>query len=313
MGEQATEDATGGEGRATEASGEASQIPGTPDRSFATRSFGERAAIVMAGIIGNVLLAAVLFSIAHGIGVATVVEGDETGFRNVAVTIVSVAPGSPAAEGGLKSGDNIVRIVDARGERLDPVRRVEEVQEFIQAHRGEPLGLSIERAKSTEELTVLPRLNAPEGEGALGIAMVRTGIRSYPWYEAVIQGVLTTIAFTELLVVGLASLFAALFTQGKLIADVAGPVGIAMLSREALLAGFAQLIFFTGVLSLNLGIINAFPFPALDGGRFMLLVIERLRGVPLSQRAETVIHTTGFAVLMLLMAAVTWRDIARIL
>ncbi|MDP3794621.1 MAG: site-2 protease family protein, partial [bacterium] len=140
-------EATGGEGRATEASGEASQVPGTPDRSFATRSFGERAAIVMAGIIGNVLLAAVLFSIAHGIGVATVVEGDETDFRNVAVTIVFVAPGSPAAEGGLKSGDNILRIVDARGERLDPVRRVEEVQEFIQAHRGEPLRLSIERVK----------------------------------------------------------------------------------------------------------------------------------------------------------------------
>lgn len=279
-------------------------------RAFAARSLGERASIVVAGVVGNVFLAWFLFSLAHGIGVPTVGDDGDGTLRSGRVVITDVAAGSPASLNGLLPGDAIGRLeVGARA--LDPVVSVDAVQQFVNAHRGEELTLTVRRAGEERAIAVTPRVAPPAGEGALGIAMTYTGIRSYPWYEAFVRGAITTARFGWAIVSGFAMLVYALLAEGRVVADVAGPVGIAVLSHEATLLGFSYLVFFTALLSLNLAVINVLPLPALDGGRLLFLAIEWFKGSPVSQKAERVAHTAGFAFLMALMILVTYRDVLR--
>lgn len=281
-------------------------------RSFRSRPLWERVLIVAAGVAGNVILAWLLFSLAHVIGMPSVIKDGETGVGEVRVVITSVAPGSPAQAAGIRPGDGISEL-RAPDQELYRVTVVEDVQRFVAAHRGMEIMLIVERSGKKDELRVTPRTNAPEGEGALGIAMVRTGTRSYPWYAALFKGVATTWRSSVMIVQGIGKLLMALVTQGRLVADVAGPVGIAVLSREAALLGVSYLIFFAAILSLNLAVINSLPLPALDGGRLLFLIIEWAKGSPVSRRAEQIAHTAGFGFLILLLALVTYRDIARIL
>lgn len=281
-------------------------------RSFRSRPLWERVLIVAAGVAGNVTLAWLLFSLAHVIGMPSVVEDSETGVGKAHVVITSVAPGSPAEAAGIRPGDVILEF---RAPDREPggATAVEDVQRFIGAHRGMEVMLTVERNGKKDELRATPRTSAPEGEGALGIAMVRTGTRSYPWYAALFEGAVTTWRSSVMIVQGIEKLLMALATEGRLVADVAGPVGIAVLSREAALLGVSYLIFFAAILSLNLAVINSLPLPALDGGRLLFLIIEWVKGSPVSRRAEQITHTAGFAFLILLLALVTYRDIARIL
>ena len=93
--------------------------------------------------------------------------------------------------------------------------------------------------------------------------------------------------------------------------DVSGPVGIAVITGKVARMGLIYLIQFTAILSINLAILNALPFPALDGGRLLFLAIEKLRGRPISQRIENLIHNTGFMLLMLFVLVITFRDFAK--
>lgn len=280
-------------------------------RSFRSRPLWERGLIVMAGVLGNVLLAWILFSVAHIIGMPSVLDTGETGGGEVRVVITSVEPGSPAEVRGIRPGDVISRL-RAPDQELGKITTIEEVQSFIAVRRGKEIAITVERAGKKEEVRAVPRISVSEGKGALGIAMVRTGTRRYPWYAAPLQGAITTWQSGRMIIGGIARLLAALVTHGRLIADVAGPVGIAVLSHEAALLGFSYVIFFTAILSLNLAVINSLPLPALDGGRFFFLIIEWLKGSPVSRRVEQIAHTTGFAFLVLLLVLVTYRDIARI-
>ena len=102
-----------------------------------------------------------------------------------------------------------------------------------------------------------------------------------------------------------------LFTDGKLVADVAGPIGIGSLVHQFTQLGFPYLIQLTAVLSINLAIINALPFPALDGGRFLFLLIEAVKGSPLNQKFEKTANTAGFALLILLLILITVKDVMK--
>lgn len=95
-------------------------------------------------------------------------------------------------------------------------------------------------------------------------------------------------------------------------ADVSGPVGIAILTKEVANLGLVYIIQFAAILSINLGIINILPIPALDGGRILFVLIEKIKGTPVSQKVEQAFHTFFFALLMLLMLAVTYKDIVRL-
>lgn len=189
---------------------------------------------------------------------------------------------------------------------------VQEVQEFINSHKGQEFNIIFKRGDEQIIKTVTPRTVFPEGEGALGIALAKTGVVSYPAHIAIWNGVRSAFSLAGAFLFAIGGVVAHLFIDGKLVADIAGPIGIGSLVHQFTQLGFPYLIQLTAVLSINLAIINAFPFPALDGGRFLFLLIEAIKGSPLSQKFEKTANTAGFALLILLLILITIKDVVKL-
>ncbi len=286
-------------------------------RAFYAKPIWKRAIVLAMGVIMNLFLAAILLSIVHGLGVPTVVEkGMEKNASNVQLQILSIAPDSPAANAGLKMGDSIKQlIVYSPYSHILPqitVTEVEEVQEFVARHAGEEITLVVKRGEEVLEKVLTPRMSPPDGEGPMGIALARVGLVRYPWYSAIWQGFKTTGQMT----VGFIGLFYQLFKNliltGRLIGEIAGPVGIASLTHQMTKLGLVYVLQFTAIFSINLAILNAIPFPALDGGRLLFLAIEKIKGSPIKIKTEQLVNGLGFAILIFLMLLVTFRDIAKL-
>lgn len=281
-------------------------------RSFAAKSLGKRTLMLISGILMNFLLAGVLLSVGHALGLPTIIEGgaeNAGNARDLKVQIIGIAPGSPAEKADLRIGDAL-REVKSEKEKLK-IFTVEEVQRFVDENKGKEIVLIAERAKETLEKTVVPRVEPVEGEGALGIVMVKTGIVSFPWYEAIFRGFESAIMLFVAILVGFFRVLKDFISTGSFGGEIAGPVGIAVLAGQAKELGFVYLLQFTAFLSINLAIINGIPFPALDGGRLLFLLLEKIKGRPVSRKSEQLAHTIGFALLIVLMAAITFRDIVR--
>ncbi|MEK7487962.1 MAG: RIP metalloprotease RseP [Patescibacteria group bacterium] len=290
--------------------GEDGEGQGDPD-SFTSRSVPTRIAVVLAGVTMNFLLAAVLLSFGFWYGLPQVVDG-QTGrtVRDAKVTILQIAPNSPAETAGIKMGDAIVG-VSFLGARED-ISEVKAAQEYINAHRGQEFTLVLERGSEQLEKQVTPRTEVPPQEGALGVVLEKTGIVSYPWHLAIKEGVTATGEMTLTFLKTFYIIIAHLVSEGKLVADIAGPVGIGALTYQVTQLGFSYIIQFAAILCINLAIINSLPFPALDGGRTIFLLIEGVKGSPVSRRFEYIVHATGFVLLILLMIVVTVRDVVKL-
>ena len=290
--------------------GEEGEGRGEPD-SFSSKSVGARMAVVLAGVTMNFLFAVIILSFGFWYGLPGAVEGDSgLKTRDVRVTIVGVAPDSPAAAAGLKIGDAISAF-SADGLKTE-VAGTKSAQDFIAEHKGQEIMMFIKRGDEAIKKKVTPRVEAPEGQGALGVALEKTGIISYPWYRAPVEGVKAVVNLTWLFVSTFYAIIVNLTVHGVMTAEVAGPVGIGVLTYQVTQLGFAYLIQFAAILSINLGIINAFPFPALDGGRFIFLLIEAIKGSPVNVKFEQMAHRVGFALLILLMILVTARDVIKL-
>jgi len=284
-------------------------------RAFYSKPIGTRAKIVVAGVTMNLLLAAFLLGLGHWLGLPTIVEDDEVGdLGKTRVQVTQVAFDSPAAQADIKIGDTITSLkLKIKNEKLKIINvfTVKEVQEFVRAHQGEEITVVIQRGDQVLEKTLVPRLSFPADEGPMGIGLARTAIVSYPWYQALIKGITSTVNLIWAMVTILGGLLWRLAVTGKLAVEVAGPVGIFSLTGQAAQLGFIYILQLTALLSINLAIINALPFPALDGGRLLFLAIEKVKGSPVSYKLERIVHTTGFVILILLMIAITWRDVVR--
>ncbi|OGZ35402.1 MAG: RIP metalloprotease RseP [Candidatus Portnoybacteria bacterium RIFCSPLOWO2_01_FULL_43_11] len=282
-------------------------------RSFSSKSLSRRAIIIAAGVTMNLVLAALLLSLGHWVGLPSMIDDEANGnLNNPQVQIIETAKDSPVEKAGIKIGDTIASLkLKVENEKLE-ISRVAEVREFTEAHRGEEVVVIIQRGDEILEKTLVLRENPPEGEGPLGAALVRTAIVSYPWYKAIILGITSTVNLIWVIIAAFLSIIWNLITTGRLITEIAGPVGIFTLTSQAAKLGFIYVLQFTALLSINLAIINILPFPALDGGRLLFLFIEKIKGSPVSQKIEKIIHTAGFIILILLMLAVTWRDVVKL-
>lgn len=276
-------------------------------QSFANKSHWQRFSVLVAGVTMNVILAWVLMSIGMGVGLPTVLdENDQLPrsaiVRNSSVGVLETAPQSPAALAGLKAGDVIVEI---GGEAISSIQ---EAQAVTRSHAGTPTVYTIRRGSATFDANITPRVNPPEGEGSLGIALGEIALVSYPWYEVVWRGLLYTVNLLLYTLSAFWSLIVGVFQGADVGAALSGPVGIAVLTRDVTRLGFIYLLQFTALLSINLAIINIIPFPALDGGRILFLAIEKIRGKKMNPKAEVWANTVGFMFLLLLMVGVTVHD-----
>ena len=146
----------------------------------------------------------------------------------------------------------------------------------------------------------------------MGISLALTGVVSYPWYESVWRGVYDAVILTINTILGYWMLIKTLLIKGKLMADVSGPIGIATMTGQAARIGLNYLIQFVAMISVNLAVLNIIPFPALDGGRAVTLIIEKIKGSPINRKVENMVNTAGFALLIVLMIYVTVKDLIRI-
>ncbi|MEJ0021286.1 MAG: M50 family metallopeptidase [Candidatus Doudnabacteria bacterium] len=281
----------------------------SPDpESFGNKSFWQRFFVLLAGVTMNVILAWVLISIGMGLGLPTVLdEGDQlpasAHIKNQTIGILEVEAKTPAADAGLKPGDSITKI------NGQPVGSIQDTQTATLADAGKPTIFTIKRGSEIFDKTITPRVNPPSGEGSLGVALGSVAYVSYPWYQAPYRGGIAVINLIILTVTTFASLIGQFFQGHNVGAQLSGPVGIAVLTKDVTALGFIYLLQFTAVLSVNLAIINAVPFPALDGGRVLFLIIEKIRGKKMPIRAEIWANTIGFMLLLLLMVVVTVHDV----
>ena len=259
------------------------------DRQFSSKTVGQRAMAIFAGPMMNFILAAVLFMII-GMVQGVVVNDPVLG---------KLTEDGPAITSGLKEGDVVQSI---NGEEMESW---EEIQKTIQQNANNELNVVVERDGATKEITVIPKL-VEDAAGKRGIIGVYAPTEK-SFVKAVGHGFTETYMWTKQIFIILGDLV----TGGFDIDQLSGPVGIYVSTEEVAKSGFIYLLKWAGVLSINLGIMNLLPLPALDGGRLLFIAIEAVRGKPIDKQKEGIVHFIGFALLMLLMIVVTWNDIQR--
>lgn len=273
--------------------------------SFAHKKIWQRAFVLSAGVLMNFLTAMVLLSFAFMIGLPLPVDEANGGnIRDERIQIVSVLSGSQADQAGIQPGD-VIESVNGQS-----YTNVEEVQSAIQSDE-DAVDLVLSRSDEQVSISATAEYNEEVDAKVLGIELLHTGIVSYNPIRAVYEGVTRTFFITGRMIDGLISIIASIFTVEQEGVQVAGPVGIAVLTGQVVKLGFASLLQFAAFLSINLALINILPFPALDGGRLVFLVIEKIKGSPVDAVYEAIIHNLGFALLMILMVFITFADISR--
>ncbi len=278
-----------------------------PD-AFSSKPAWKRLIVLVAGVVMNVILAVVLLSAGYMAGMPQVIDDvDLSGaaVRDQAVHVVGVADASAADVAGIQAGDELASIDDQTFASADLARA------YIQEHHGS-MSVEVKRGEDFFTYSITPSaLAEADGKVVLGVSLVTSGTVAYPWYRAPIEGVKTTAWFTQEIFVAFYNLIKNLVVHQQVSMDLSGPVGIAVMTGEVAKLGFAYLLQFAAVLSINLAVINILPFPALDGGRVFFVLVEVLRRKPVSAKFETVVHNLGFALLMLLVILITYRDLLK--
>jgi regulator of sigma E protease len=281
-------------------------------RSFASKGYFTKVFILAAGVLMNLLVAFLVFTIVGMIGSRVQIPQSEIGserFQDQAVTITMVLPNSPAQQADLRFGD-IVTAVDGK-----TVTKIEQLQENIKEKAGSSVIISIKRGTQDIEKEVFARQEYPENEGATGIAIALTGIERMGFFGAMNQALQRMISIVFLTFQMLYLLIENVFTGNNMPAgaEVTGPIGLVSVINDFRDLGFVYLLNLVGMISMSLAIFNILPIPALDGGRILFATIEKIKGSPINQNTEGLVHTLAFYILIGLMIIVAVRDIMNLI
>jgi regulator of sigma E protease len=264
-------------------------------KRFDKKPVWARMSIIVAGSFMNILLAVVIFALLYS------AIGIPKDFGN---TIGQVEANSVAEAGGLQAGDRITKIND------QSVKNWTDITKVIHNYPNQELTLEIQRGQEKFTVALTPRYNEELKIGIIGITpseqdiiFQKTGV-----LNGIRRGFEQTFAITRLMLEQLG-----MMVTGKVAADgVAGPVGIIQLIGQSAAYGFFYVANFTAIISINLGIINMLPIPALDGSRFLFLLYEGIFRRRINPEKENFVHLIGFALLIMLMVFITYQDVARI-
>jgi regulator of sigma E protease len=262
------------------------------DRQFGSKTVGQRALAIFAGPFMNFVLALGLFIVvSYMAGVA------------VNVKIGSVEPGSPAEQAGLAANDIIMTV-----NQKDIGTNATELTRLIKESPDQAMQWIVQRGNEKVTLKVTPAVKKETGTPLVGVTLI-SDKRDATFGESLTGGWDNLLLFTKNILLGFKMLIMGQFSWD----DLGGPVRIVEVTGEHASAGLLQYTFWAAIMSLYLGIFNLLPFPALDGSRLVFLGLEALRGKPVDPNRESMVHFIGFAMLMLLMVAVTYNDILRLI
>lgn len=279
--------------------------------SFAAAPRSWQVAILLAGVIANAIFGWALFATGLMSGMPTVVEEGVAGARLVVTNVVS---GSPAFQAGLISGDEVMSIIepDERGvSELTPSA----VSAFVSGRGGRELLVTYRRNDVTEIVNVTPAhaiLPDKPSQAALGVGLALIAERKLPPLQAMGEASVNSVLALKTVIVGLATLARDSLLGNANIRVLVGPVGLMGAVGDAASHGLGQLFGLAALISFNLAIINLLPIPALDGGRLIFVIIEAIRGKRIPLVVARTANIAGFALIIILMLAVTYNDIARL-
>lgn len=271
--------------------------------SFGAKPIWQRIIVLIAGVSMNVLLAWLLFSVGYMIGLPQTTSdlGPKAIVSEQAVLVADVLSDSPAARSGFLAGDKIIKANDIF------VDTENSLQDII-ADRGDiETEVLIVRAEEEMLLKVVPEIS--NERAVIGVSIFAAGTVRYPFFFAFAEGAKTTVWTLKEIFVAFGGLFKDMFSGVNVGDQLAGPIGIANITGQAARLGFVYLLQFTALLSLNLAVINILPVPALDGGRVLFLLIEKLRGKPVKKEIENVINNISFLLLMVLILFITSKEV----
>jgi regulator of sigma E protease len=260
------------------------------DRQFNSKSVGARAMAIFAGPLFNFILAFFIFLI---IGLIQGIPSNDP-------IIDQVMDDSPASKAGLQNGDKVLKI---NGQNISSW---DDLSIQIQDHPGTPIAFEVERQGTLETLEITPNSVEQNDGTKYGQIGVTRDLERNP-IKAVVYGAQETYNGTVLI----GSLVGKLVTGQFSIDALSGPVGIYKATETVVTFGLYNVLYWAAMLSINLGIMNLLPLPALDGGRLLFFAFEALRGKPIDRQKEGMVHFVGIVLLMILMVVVTWNDIQR--
>jgi len=278
-----------------------------PKAAFVNKSKRVRISVIVAGVIMNFLLAVVSFAIVYSF------QGIPRDLGKV--KIVDVSAGTPAQVAGLIVGD-FIKSADKK-----EFTKVEDFINYVDTKKSQKVALVIEReisgTKSDIKLTITPRENPPAGEGPLGVTITTSEVYFAPIWQrpfyGMYYGTKDSLGWIGKIWQGLSGI-AKDASHGVAPKDVAGPVGIFALIYEILKTGdILVLINIIGILSINLVVLNILPFPALDGGRLLFILIEGVIGRKVLPKVEGAIHAAGMAILLILIVLITFSDVRKLI
>lgn len=274
------------------------------ERSFVNKPFWPRFFTLAAGVIMNFILAGLLLAVGFMSGLPVAMNSlDEVPsgatFNDRSVAILDVQKDSVAEKAGIMPSD-IVLSID--GQKFETV---ESLQQYIRDNRGKEMSFAVKRVNEEKTLTVQ---TSGEPDSVVGIGLALYGKLQFSPLPAIGQGYVT--AWQQLVNIG-TGLYQ-LFSTGAGLESLGGPVKIAQLTGQVADLGIIPLLQFAAFLSLNLALLNALPLPALDGGRILFLIIEKIRGKKNNAKFEQYANAIGFMALLLLMLVITVRDVSQL-
>lgn len=263
-------------------------------RLFNQKSAFKRLAVILMGPVMNFLLATLIFILAF------IAVGVPTATTQKAI-LGQVIPEQPAAQAGLRANDKIISINDQK------IKSWEQMAQLINKNADKEITLQYERNDKIKEVSLTPIFSQNNDKGVIGIypqlvrekvsfsKSIKLGLKqSYQVFIMTIQG------------------FIQMFRDSSA-EDIGGPIMIASIIGRAARVGLINVLNWTAIISINLGIINLMPFPALDGGRILFILIEMLRGKAVDPKKENYVHLVGFAILIVLMIFIIYNDLMRTL
>lgn len=269
---------------------------------FFARSKKERAAILLAGVTMNFVLA---------VGITTYLLTQGIFERSGRVHIENVVAGAPAAEAGLMKGDFVVSI-SSSGKSPKLLTSPKDLIDFTNEEKGNVVMITVLRDGKQQVVSLIPRMNPPEGEGPMGVSISDLEEKKYSWVQAPGRALVMNVQRAQDMFVGLGTMVGKLLRLESPGADVAGPIGIAQVTGQAVRFGMKAVLEFMSILSLNLAVLNILPIPALDGGRLLFVFLEKILGKKVRPAFEQSTHQIGMLILLLLIGLISINDILRL-
>jgi len=277
--------------------------------SFSARPVWQRIIVIIAGVTMNIfagwLILVILFSTGAPVEVDSSIPTKYV--HDEKIVISELLEKSPADEAGLEPGDQLISI---DGLLVDSI---EHVQDVFNKRADQETELEYERDGARTVIKVVSEQLADSGtdRAVIGIALSEIGVVKLPITRAIIFGSRATYSYLTQIVEAFVGIFKDIARGAGVNEQIGGPVAIAVRTSDVLDLGLPYILIFTAVLSFNLAILNILPFPALDGGRLLFLLIEAIRRKPSKQEVEAWFHRIGFALLMVFVIFITYRDITR--